>query len=164
MIRVRIKIGTEQSDVIHDSTDYGLVYLDSDKRVGRDLRDFEVTTYPEQDGENILPKTTNAPFDYKVKFFIQSTDLKNANEIIDEFNSNLYTVNNDVKTYKKVTFYNDYKGHKIVGYPKEIASATEFWRDKRNQAFDVVVVEWQIRVNSPSECEFKKPFTDDSGN
>lgn len=164
MIRVRIKIGSDSEAEIHDTLDYGLVYLDSDKRVGPDKKDFEVTSYPEQDGENVLPKTTNAPFDYKVKFFIQSSSVDNANDIIDDFNKMLYTQSGDVKTFKQVTFYNDYKGHKIVGYPSEIANATEFWRDRNNQALDVVVVEWNIRANSPKLCEFKKPFTDDSGN
>ncbi|MBO7510237.1 MAG: hypothetical protein J6T35_03555, partial [Bacteroidales bacterium] len=115
---------------------------------------FESTSYPEEEGEHIIPKTVDAAFDYKVKFFIQATSLKDANAIIDDFNASLYTKSGDVKTYKQVEFYNDYKRHKIVGYPSEIAEATDFWRDRDNHLNDVVIVEWNIRVDKPSLCDF----------
>ena len=153
MITARIKIG---SGYVFDTQQYGLVYLDSDKRVGADSKGFESTQYPEEEGEHVIPKTVDAAFDYKVKFFIQATSIENANEVIDNFNKALYTQESgsSVKTYKQVEFYNDYKRHKIVGYPKEIAEATEFWRDRNNQVNDVVVVEWTIRVTKPSLCDF----------
>ena len=59
-----------------------------------------------------------------------------------------------LKTYHQVTFYNDYKRHKIVGYPNEIPEATDFWRDHRNQVEDIVIIEWTIRVTKPSLCDF----------
>ena len=153
MITVRIKIG---DGAITDTQAYGLVYLDSDKRVGAPSKGFEATSYPEEEGEHIMPKTVDAAFDYKAKFFIQADSLENANEKIAAFNSELYTQeqDSDVKTYKQVEFYNDYKRHKIVGYPSEIPEATDFWRDPDNQVNDVVVVEWNIRVTKPSLCDF----------
>ena len=153
MITVRIKIG---DGAITDTQAYGLVYLDSDKRVGAPSKGFEATSYPEEEGEHIMPKTVDAAFDYKAKFFIQADSLENANEKIAAFNSELYTQeqDSDVKTYKQVEFYNDYKRHKIVGYPSEIPDATDFWRDPDNQVNDVVVVEWNIRVTKPSLCDF----------
>lgn len=153
MITVRIKIG---DGAIVDTTTYGLVYLDSDKRIGAPVKEFEATTYPEEEGEHINPKTVDAPFDYKVKFFIQADSLENANAKIAAFNAMLYTQasGSDVKTFKQVEFYNDYKRHKIVGYPKPMDEATEFWQDRNNQVNDVVVVEWIIRVNKPSLCDF----------
>ena len=153
MINVRIKIGSSQ---IVDTQTYGLVYLDSDKRVGPDSKGFESTQYPEEEGEHVIPKTVDAAFDYKVNFFIQADSVENANEKIHAFNSELYTTEygSPVKTYKQVEFYNDYKRHKIVGYPQPIAEATEFWRDRSNQVNDVVVVEWTIRVTKPSLCDF----------
>lgn len=154
MIKVRLQIGSGQ--ILDTEEAYGLVYLDSDKRVGPDSKGFESTSYPEQDGENILPKTVDAPFDYTVKFFIRADSVKNANSKIAEFNALLYTQaqDSDVKEYKQVTFYNDYKRHKIVGYPMPISEATDFWRDRTNQALDVVCVEWVIRVNRPKLCDF----------
>lgn len=153
MITVRIKIG---DGAITDTQAYGLVYLDSDKRVGAPSKGFEATSYPEEEGEHIIPKSVDAAFDYKVKFFIQADSLENANEKIDAFNADLYTQESvgGVKTYKQVEFYNDYKRHKIVGYPSEIPEATDFWRDPDNQVNDVVVVEWNIRVTKPSLCDF----------
>lgn len=151
MLTAKIKIG---SGNVVDTQTYGLVYLDSDKVTGAPSKGFESTSYPEEEGEHIIPKTVDAAFDYKVKFFIQATALKDANQRIDEFNASLYTKSGDVKTYEQVEFYNIYKRHKIVGYPSEIAEATEFWRDMKSQVNDVVVVEWTIRVNKPGLCDF----------
>ena len=152
MIKVRLQIG--DGSIVDTETQYGFIYLDSDKRVGPPSKGFEKTSYPEEEGEHILPKTVDDAFDYKVKFFIQADSLANANAKITAFNSALYTKSGDVKTYKLVTFYNDYKRHKIVGYPSEISEAEEFWRDRKNQVNDVVVVEWNIRVTKPSLCDF----------
>lgn len=156
MITARIKIGDGS---IVDTQTYGLVYLDSDKRVGAPTKGFESTSYPEEEGEHILAKTVDAAFDYKVKFFIQASSLKDVNKRIKEFNEQLYTVETgsgtgDVKVFKQVEFYNDYKRHKIVGYAQPMAEAEDYWRDPKNQVNDVAVVELTIRVNKPSLCDF----------
>lgn len=154
MIRVRIKIGS--GSIVDTADTYGLVYLDSDKRVGAEQKEFEATSYPEEEGEHIIPKTVDAAFDYKAKFFIQADSLENANEKIAAFNAALHDTPDEKgqKAYYQVEFYNDHKRHKIVGYPHEIAEATDFWRDPTNQVNDVVVVEWTIRVTKPSLCDF----------
>ena len=153
MITVRLKIGDGE---IVDTQTFGFIYLDSDKRVGVESKGFEATAYPEEEGEHILPKTVDDAFDYKVKFFIQATTLKDANQLISEFNESLHDTPDELglKTYYQVTFYNDYKRHKIVGYPSEISEATDFWRDHRNQIEDIVIIEWTIRVTKPSLCDF----------
>lgn len=153
MLRVRLKIGSGE---IVDTTTLGLVYLSADNRFAPDTKGFESTSYVEEEGDHILPKTVDAPFDYKVTFFVQASSLQNANDIIAAFNESLYTQeqDSDVKTFKQVEFYNDYKKVKIVGYPSPISEATEFWRDTSGRTFDVVVVEWNIRVNKPSLCDF----------
>lgn len=153
MLTARIKIGDGQ---VVDTQTYGLVYLDSDKVVGAPTKGFESTQYPEEEGEHIMPKTVDAAFDYKAKFFIQATTLQSANDRIAAFNALLYSQEqgSDTKTFKQVEFYNDYKRHKIVGYPQPIAEATEFWRDMQNQINDVVIVELNIRVTKPSLCDF----------
>lgn len=170
MITVRVKIG---DGAITDTADLGLIYLDSDKRVGSDNKGYESTSYPEEAGEHILPKIADAPFDYKVKFFVDPNffsgnpvTLQNVNKTINAFNKSLYTLatGSTLKTYKQVTFYNDYKRHKIVGYPYEISEATDFWRGVSSSRNDIAVVEWTIRVNDPSLCEYETPFSDDSSN
>lgn len=154
MIKVRLQIGA--GEVKDTETAYGFIYLDSDKRTGAPSKGFESTSYPEEEGEHIIPKSVDAAFDYKVKFFIQATSLANANAKITAFNALLHdtATSSGQKEYYQVTFYNDYKRHKIVGYPSEIAEAEEFWRDRTNQVNDVVIVEWSIRVTKPSLCSF----------
>ena len=153
MLTARLKIGDGATT---DTRTYGLVYLSSDNVVGAPIKDIEETSYPEQEGVNISPKVVDASFDYKVTFFIQADSLESANAKITAFNNLLFTrsVGSDVKTLKKVEFYNDYKRHKIVGYPIPISEAKDFWRDRRDQVNDVVVIEWTIKVTKPSECVF----------
>lgn len=158
MIRVRLKIGDDGA-IVDTETAYGFIYLDSDKIVGAPSKGYESTSYPEEEGEHIIPKTVDAPFDYKVKFFIQASSLKNANDRIADFNALLFTpvTGKDTKIANVVEFYNDYKRHKIVGYPQPISEATDFWRDRKNQLQDIVIVEFQIRVTKPSLCDFNLP-------
>lgn len=153
MIRVRLKIG---NSAILDTIDvYGMVYVSSDHRFEAPLKEFEKTSYPEEEGEHILAKTVSDAFDYKVTWFVKADgSLDNANVVIARFNSLLYTQEGDIKTFKQVTFYNDYKKVKIVGTPSLIQEATEFWRDSRGKQHDVVQVEWVIRVSKPSLCDF----------
>lgn len=153
MLTARIKIGNRE---VVDTRDYGLVYLSSDNIVGPPIKPMEETSYPEQEGVNICPKTVDDAFDYKVTFFVQAGNLDTVNEKIRLFNSYLYSqpLNSDVKTFNKVIFYNDYKRQKIVGYPKPLSEAKEFWVDKRNILNDIVIVEFTIRVVKPSECVF----------
>lgn len=153
MIRVRLQIG--DGSIVDTIDGYGLVYVSSDSRFSAPLKEFEKTTYVDQEGEYIFPKITEDAFDYKVTLLIKADgSVDNANSIITEFNSLLYTQDEDVKTFKQVTFYNDYKKVKIVGVPKLISEATEFWRDVNGKQHDVVQVEWIIRVSKPSLCDF----------
>ena len=153
MLTARIRIGNRE---LVDTRDYGLVYLSSDNIMGPPAKPMEETSYPEQEGVNISPKTVDDAFDYKVTFFVQAGNLDTVNEKIRLFNSLLYSQkpNSDVKTFNKVVFYNDYKRQKIVGYPKPISDAKDFWRDKRNMLNDIAIVEFTIRVVKPSECLF----------
>ena len=153
MITVRLQIA--DGNIIDTAVTYGLVYISADSRFAAPIKEFEKTSYPEQEGENIHPVTVSDAFDYKVTWFIKADgSLGNANGVIAGFNSLLYTQEGDVKTFKQVTFYNDYKKVKIVGTPSLIQEATEFWRDASGKQHDVVCVEWVIRVSKPSLCNF----------
>lgn len=159
MITVRLKIG-DGSAV--DTQQYGLVYISSDHILGPTLKDLEVTTYPEEEGEHILNKAVLAPFDYKVKFYVRAEgSTENANQKISAFNALLYTQasGSDTMVLNRVSFYNDYKKVLIVGYPKLISEATDFWRDSTGKTHDIVLVEWTIRVDKPSECDFNLSST-----
>lgn len=153
MIKVRLQIG--DGEVLDTVEGYGLVYISADSRFSAPTKEMERTTYPEEEGEHIIAKTVDDAFDYKVTWFIQANgSLGNANAVIARFNSLLYTQEGDIKTFKQVTFYNDYKKVKIVGTPSPIQEATEFWRDSQGEQHDVVCVEWVIRVSKPSLCDF----------
>jgi hypothetical protein len=155
MIKVRLKIGNGKPFDTADA--YGLVYVSADSRFEAPVKEIEKTSYPEQEGENSSNKTVRDAFDYKVTWFIKTNGmLDNANKVIANFNSKLYskTEGQDVLTFNTVTFYNDYKKVKIVGKPSLIQEATEFWRDANGKQHDVVKVKWSIRVSRPSLCNF----------
>lgn len=155
MINGRLKIGT---GVLKDIfAEWGLIYVSSDNRFEAPTKGFVSTSYAEEAGEHIDPRTMPAAFDYKVKFLVMAPNqnLANANVKIAAFNRALYDIaTTNLRTYKQVTFYNDYKRVKIVGYPQPIEEATEFWRDKKGKQHDCVQVEWTIRVNDPTLCDF----------
>ena len=166
MLTARIKIGTGSGEPV-DTQTYGLVYLSSAQRVGSPIKGYDATSYPEEEGEHIIPKTVDDAFDYVVKFFIRpdavgpnDTDaqkkLKTVNAKIKAFNEAILPFNSTTgqRTANLITFYNDYKRHMIVGYPQPMAEAEDFWRDPKNQVNDIVIVEWTIRVTKPSLCDY----------
>lgn len=155
MPRVRLKIGDGDGTPVYIDTEYGLSYLSSDNRMAADIKDYESVSYPEEEGEHILPKTVDAAFDYNVRFYVRCDSLNDANSRIAAFNADLYEKDeNGVKTFRRVYLYNDYKRTLIVGYPKPISTVTEFLRDQSGKATDFAVVEWTIRVTKPSMCDF----------
>ena len=97
-------------------------------------------------------------FDYKVKFLIEAPNknLQNANAKIAAFNKQLYTQakDSDIRTYKTITLYDDYKRVKIVGIPEPIAEPTELYRRQNGSAMDCVVVELTTHVSDPTKCDF----------
>lgn len=154
MINVRIKIG---DGAIEDTfTAHKLIYIDADNRTEAPIKKRDVTTYAEQAGDNTDPRTVQDAFDYKVRFIIdsQNTNLANVNAIIAAFNAKLYTqpANSDIRTYKEVTFYNDFKRVKIVGLPEPIAEPKEMKRSKNG--YDFAEVELTIHVSDPTKCDF----------
>lgn len=153
MIKARLQI--ENGDIYDITEKYGLVYVNGEKRLASPIKEFEETIYPEQSGKNVLPKTTDEAFVYNVELFIKTDNITRANKVIARFNSALFTQEGEVKIFKQVTFYDDYKGVKIVGFPKPMSEATTFWRDKNGQLADIVVCKWAIDVNNPSLCDFE---------
>ena len=166
MINVKIKIG--DGEVVDTFDKYGLCYLSSDSRFDAGIKGFESSAYPEEEGEHTDAKTVASAFDYKVTFLVaaKGSKLDAANELITAFNKALYdetqvvdsattgTAARVVRKYKQVEFYNTYKKVKIVGIPKPLETAKEFWRDKFGQVADAVQVEFTIRVVKPSLCNF----------
>lgn len=156
MIRVRIKIG---DGAIEDTfAAHKLIYTEADNRTEAPIKKRDATSYAEKAGENTDPRTVQDAFDYKVTFIIdgQNTNLANVNATIAAFNAKLYTqpANSDIRTYKEVTFYNDFKRVKIVGLPEPIAEPKEMKRSRNG--FDFAQVEFVIHVSDPKKCNFEK--------
>lgn len=154
MINVRLKIG---DGAIEDTyAKHGLIYVSSDHRMEAPIKERDETSYAEEAGKHIDLRTVQDAFDYTVSFIISAhnTNLDNVNAKIAAFNAKLYTqaTGSDVRTYKEVTFYNDYKRVKIVGIPDPIAEASELSRSK--DGYDYAMVEWVIHVADPTKCDF----------
>lgn len=156
MIRGRLQIG--DGEILDTYKGWGFIYMDADERTEAPIKTRETTSYAEEAGEHIDPRTVQDAFDYTVKFLIEcpNCNLENANAKIAAFNKALYSAsyNSDIRTYKEVTFYNDYNRVKIVGLPEPIAQPTDFFRRQDGSALDCAQVELKIRVSDPSKCDF----------
>lgn len=154
MIKVRIQIGNGAVEDIFAA--HKLIYKEADHRTEAPIKKRDTTTYIEQAGENTDPRTVQDAFDYKVTFIIDAFDrnLDNVNAIVAAFNAKLYTqqAGSDIRIYKTVTFWNDYKRVKIVGLPQPIAEPKELKRSKNG--YDFAEVELVIRVDDPTKCDF----------
>lgn len=137
---------------------WGFIYIESDKRTAPPEKKRETTTYAEQEGENVDPRTVDDVFDYKVKFLIEcpNYNIDNANRKIKAFNDAIRSVDpqTGIKTCRRITLWNYYKRVKITGIPEIIAEPTEFYRDNRGQQLDCVLFELTIHVDKPSDCDF----------
>lgn len=156
MINVRIQIG---DGAIEDTfAAHKLIYIDADNRTEAPIKKRDVTTYAEQAGDNTDPRTVQDAFDYKAQFIIdgQDKDLKRVSNIVAAFNKKLYTqpADSDIRTYKEVTFYNDFKPCKIVGIPEPIAECKEF--KKSRNGYEFAQVELVIHVSDPTKCNFEE--------
>lgn len=160
MITARIQIGNGQ---ILDTLKHGLIFMESDKRMEAPIKKRDTTSYAEEAGEHTDPRTVQDAFDYKVKFIVEAPNknLQNANAVIAKFNKLLYTqaANSDIRTYKTVTFYDDYKRVKIVGLPSPIAEVEKLYRRQNGEQMDCAVVELTIRVSDPTKCDFNLSST-----
>lgn len=154
MITVRIKIG--DGPVQDTFAAHKLIYQSSDDRTEAPLKKKDSSSHPGEAGEHTDPRAVPDAFDYKVQFIIdgQNTDLDNVNAVIAAFNRQLYTTTpgSDIRRYKEVTFFNDFKRVKIVGIPEPIAELTELHRTKNG--YDCGLCELVIRVSDPTKCDF----------
>lgn len=156
MIRVRLRIG--DGEILDTFTGWGMIYIEADHRTEAPIKERPVSSYAEETGEHVDTRTVQDAFDYTVKFLIEcpNRNLTNANAKIAAFNRALYTQQrgSDIRKYKEVTFYNDYKRVKIVGIPEPVAEPTDFYRRDNGSVMDCVQIEFKIRVTNPAKCDF----------
>lgn len=155
-IRVRLQIENGSKDDTYNK--WGFIYIEADHCTSAPEKERETTTYAEQEGENVDPRTVDDKFDYKVKFLIETpnTNSESANAKIKAFNDAIRAIDpiTRIKTCKTITFYNDYKRVKIVGIPDVISEPTEFYRQQNGNVLDCVLIELNIHVAKPSLCDF----------
>lgn len=156
MIRSRIQIGDGEVEDFQNK--WGFIYMDADERTEAPIKKRDTTSYAEEAGKHIDPRTVQDAFDYTAQFLIEAPNynMQNANSVIAKFNRALYTqeADSDIRRYKTVTFYNDHNRAKIVGIPEPIAEPTEFYRRDDGSQMDCVLVELKISVGNPAMCDF----------
>lgn len=154
MIRARIRIGDGAVEDTYKAHD--LIYKESDNRTEAPIKERDESSYSEEAGVHTDPRTVQDSFDYTTEFIIdaQNRNLQNVNSVIAAFNKKLYTqeTGNDIRTYKEVTLYNDYKRVKIVGLPSPIAELEELKRSRRG--YDYGLAKLTIHVDNPAKCEW----------
>lgn len=153
-IKARLQI--ENGPIWDTFEHFGFIYIESDHCTAAPEKKRETTTYAEQEGENVDPRTVDDVFDYTVKFLLEcpNNNLDNANAKIKAFNSAIRDIKDGIKTCKTITFYNDYKRVKIVGIPEIISEPKEFYRQLSGNVLDCVLFELKIHVSTPSLCDF----------
>ena len=162
---IRATLQIENDSPKDTYTGWGFIYIESDDRVAPPEKKRETTTYAEEEGENVDPRTVDDVFDYKVKFLVEcpNTNKENANAKIKAFNDAIRYADSqtDIKTCKRITFDNYYKRVRIVGIPEIIAEPTEFYRTSNGKTLDCVLIELTIHVDKPSLCNFNinSPYT-----
>lgn len=154
MIQSRLQIA--DGDILNLYDGYKLIHMETDTRFEAPIKKRDTTSYAEEAGEHTDPRTVQDAFDYKVTFIVEAPNknLTNANAVIDEFNRKLYTQDGEIRTYKEITFYNDFKRIKIVGLPEPIQDAKSLYRRQNGEVMDCAQVEWTIRVSDPTKCDF----------
>lgn len=154
---IRVKMGFDGEDLYDTYEKWGFIYIESDNRTAPPEKKRETSTYPEQEGENVDPRTVDDVFDYKIKFLIEcpNSNKENANIKIKAFNDAIRTKDaTGVKYCKTIVLHNTYKRVKIVGIPEIIEQPTEFYRDRNGTVMDCVLFEMVIHVDKPSRCDF----------
>lgn len=157
MMRADIQIENGERQDTRDA--FGLTYLSSDKLLAAPVRAYEATSYAEQAGENIDPRTTEEAFDFKITFCTESIDprvsMRRTSTLIKKINDALFsrTQGGDIMTARKVTIYDYPRNRVIVGYPKPITEPEDDqYFISRSQEFAVVSL--NLRVTNPNECDF----------
>lgn len=163
MIKCGIQIA---SGPVKDSfTDYGLIFVSSDKVFAPPAKGMLEESFQEEAGAHTDGKTVDEKFEYKVKFIIEcpNTDTKNANVKIAHINSLMYDRetdedgnDTDVKVFKEWTIHNYKDRVKITGIPAPISSvdADDYFRDANGNVHDAVRIELKLNVVNPNKCDF----------
>lgn len=155
MITARIQI--EDGPVLDTYQGWGFIVMEQSHRFAPPEKPRDTSSYSWEPGEHQDPRTTDAPFDYKTGFLIETPNsrLESANAKISAWNDAVREKRADgTKRCKTVTLYDDRMRCKIVGIPEIIEEPKDFYRMQDGSAADCVEVELVIHVNNPALCDF----------
>lgn len=153
MIRASIQI---DSGDIQDSVEgYNLIYMESDSHMAAPNKPYDTTSYIEEAGEHIDPRTVEAAFDFTIKFVAEvrpEDGESSVNSIIKQLNDAMFTRSaSGMLTAHRVTVYDHYKNRRITGYPQPISEPDGYYNVYGHQ-FAIIALE--LRVNDPPDCDF----------
>lgn len=147
---IRVGFSFDGGASVHDTYDrYRWIYVDSDDAFGAPLKENDKVEY-ENGGLAYTKKYYEKEFDYKINFVargVNRTEDDAANAYLGVFMNDIHTG----EDMNEVTFYNPYKGVKIVGIYKDIEEK-DFYR--REGFEDCVRIELTLRVLDPRKCDF----------
>lgn len=147
---LRVSFSFDGGDSVHDSYDrYRWIYVDSDDAFSAPLKENDKVAY-ENGGLAYTNKYHEKEFDYKINFVargVNRTEDDAANAYLNTFMEDIHTG----EEMNEITFYNPYKGVKIVGVYKEVEEKNFL---RREGVEDCVRIELTLRVLDPSKCDF----------
>lgn len=128
-----------------------MICLGSDNRTEAPIREFDKSSYADKAGINVDTRTVQDSFEYKIKFVVES---KNVKQVIADFNRSLYNEANGVRTYKEIKVENLYQRQTIVGIPYPITELTDY--GKSDNVTEFAILELKMLVADPTKCYFSK--------
>ncbi len=155
MITARIQI--EDGKILDTYRSWGFIVMEQTHRFAAPEKARDTSTYAWEPGEHQDLRTTDAPFDYKIGFLIETPNsrLESANAKISAWNNAVREILPDgTKRCRVVTLYDDRMRCKIVGIPEIMEEPKDFYRMQDGSATDCVQVELTIHVNNPALCDF----------
>lgn len=160
MITARIRI--EDGEILDTYEGWGFICMgngdDKEHRFSPPEKKRDTSSYAEQAGANVDPRTVWDEFDYKIEFLIDTPNRNrvNANAKIAAWNNAVREKipGSDIMRCKTVTLYDDRMRSKIVGIPEIIDTPKDFYRRQDGCAMDCVRIVLTIHVSNPNLCEF----------
>lgn len=144
--RVQLKIDNE---TINMQDDFDMYLIDSPDIISSPIKAYEIEQYPESNGYNIYPYTTQDGFEYKVSLVYYGEE-GTANAKISQLKAKMFDNSQTPMKAKEVELWNKYKGVLIVGYMKSLDGVDSEFDDSSDAWF----FDLTIQVSDPTKCNF----------
>lgn len=150
MTGLRLRIG--DGDVFDPRLNYGMELMEAENRFGPPKKAHAVSSYIDEPGEHIDPRTVADAFDYKIKVLITARRPDTVATVINAFNGDIKeTDEGGVDRYKTLSIILPGMDIMIAGIPDPIETPEDFFTWRNEQC---AVAEIKVRVNDPSKCRW----------